>query len=121
MSYFVTQGKLEYFTNWCVLWLDPEIIRYYRSLVPKARQVQPPMYPTHISVVRLFEVYNPTNWKKHEGLQIDIVYGGVIYNDDTYYWLNAWSDDIGDIREELGLNRIRQPYDSYHITIGNTK
>lgn len=39
----------------------------------------------------------------------------------NYYYLESWSDMIGDLREKLGLTRYRVGFDSYHITIGNNK
>lgn len=101
--------------------LDDEIARMYRSLIPKYKKVCIPMHSFHLSVVRYFEKVKDEVWGKHGGRRIEIFYEDYIYEDDLYYWLNAQSDQVGDIREELGLPRIREGYNCYHLTIGNKK
>lgn len=109
-------------------WLDDEIARYYRSLLPKALGVCPPMRSAHVSIVRIFEdVPNKAEWGKHEGSVIGVIYCPSIQTDGIYYWLDCYSDEIGLIRRGLGLSTFRNIdyrypiYSSYHTTIGNTK
>jgi hypothetical protein len=110
--------------------IDQNISNYYRSLIPKYYNVKPQMYPAHITIVRLNKE-KPTkmeNWGKHEGKKIYFEYDTDVQRDDKYFWINAYSEDIGDIREELGLPRYRDDSlfggvkrNEYHITIGNVK
>ncbi len=115
-----TVGTLKYYNRTVQLHLDPDLIKYYRSLLPKAWYVKPPMADSHISVVRPFEEPNRLLWRKYEGERICVDYWLPVYTDGLYYWLDADSERIGDIREELGLVRYRIG-NCYHITIGNLK
>ena len=103
--------------------LDRTIQDYYLSLLPKSKDVQPQKYQTHVTVVRLNKEL-PTKmefWEKHANEIVEIKYIPIVYFDETYYFLKAFSDRIGDIREELELPRFRVGFDCYHITLGNTK
>ena len=85
------------------------------------------MYPSHISVVRKEVPKNMLAWRKYQGQEIAFEYDSVIYNDETYYWLNAYSSALENIRLELGLESLSKYTKSpdgkhkFHITIGNTK
>jgi len=103
--------------------IDPEIARYYKNFIPKCYYVQPQMYPAHITVVRKSRE-EPTNWEawgKYEGREISFSYNPKIYRDGSYFSMEAFSKDLEDIREELGLPRIRTGFDKFHITIANNK
>ena len=102
--------------------IDQQIAAYYLNLVPKYYSAQPQMYPAHITVVR-FGIEIPQNmsaWGKYSGSIIEFEYVPQVEMSRVYFYLNAFSDQIGDIREELGLPRFRFS-DHYHITIGNMK
>lgn len=124
-----TTGVLEYGPGMkAVVLLDPGIGAFYRSLVPKSYYVQMPMYQTHLTVVRLGieEVKNAEHWGKYQGEVVPITYDNIIWFDGTYFYLDAQSDRLGDIRVELGLPRFRfgdlgADRQCYHITIGNVK
>lgn len=110
--------------------IDQNISDYYRSLIPKYFYAKSQAYPAHITIVRTNKE-NPTNmeyWGKYEGEKINFEYDPIIQRDNKYFWLNAYSEEIGDIREELGLPRFRddtwyggEKRNEYHITIGNVK
>ena len=116
-------ATLQYYVNWAIAYIDPEIGRYYRSVIPAYFNVQPQMHRTHITVVRKDKeiVQNWGAWNKYPGRQIVFYYEPTIMHDETYFWIPAWSDEIGDIREELGLPRVREGYTEYHITLANIK
>lgn len=97
-----------------------DFINYYFSLIPFYERAQRQRYEAHITVVRVFESPNLDLWGKYEGEIIPFEYLPLIKFDGTYYYLDAYSNRVGDIREELGLPRFRMN-DSYHITIGNIK
>jgi uncharacterized protein YaeQ len=107
--------------------VDDEIGKFYRSLVPKYLAVKKPMYPTHISVVRNQMPVNLSAWRKYHEQEIVFDYDSYIYNDELYYWLNAYSKSLEDIRVELGLpstskyTRSPDGRHMFHITIGNLK
>lgn len=113
-------GTVECFSRWMVAWLDPEIIKYYRALLPKAWYVQSPQYSTHISIVRDFEKPNSL-WGKHQGKKVIVKYDLPVYFDGPYYWLDAYCPEIENIRIELGLQPFLGDFKCQHITVGNTK
>lgn len=120
---FEGQAKLTYYSDYAVAYIDKGIYDFYRWLIPKARKPQPQKYPPHITVVRR-SIEKPTvqdNWRKYEGQSVLFRYDGLIHTNGIYYWLDAWSDEIGRIREELGLGFYRPPFDRYHISLGNEK
>lgn len=108
--------------------VDPAIGPYYRSLVPKYIPIKPQLYPSHISVVRHEIPPNLEFWGKYEGEVIPFCYDNYIHNGKVYYWLNAFSKRLEEIRLELGLP-VDSPYTrppdglakTFHITIGNLK
>jgi len=115
-------GVLRYYDNWAVMLIDQQIVEYYFSLIPKYYYPQRQMYAAHMTVVRL-SVETPTNrsvWGKYEGEKIMFEYVPVVESGGAYFFLNAYSQRIGDIRVELGLLRFRFG-DHYHITVGNMK
>lgn len=125
---FTIEGTVRYYHNWCMAWLDDEIARYYRSLLPKALGVCPPIRPAHVSIVRLFEeVPNREDWGAYDGSAIRVTYYPSVQTDGIYYWLDVYSNEIGFIRRSLGLSTFRNTnpnypmYSCYHLTIGNTK
>jgi len=115
-------GVLRYYASWAILLIDQQVAEYYFSLIPKYYYAQRQMYDAHITVVR-FGVEVPTNmsvWGKYDGEKIMFEYVPVVESGGVYFFLNAYSERIGDIRVELGLPRYRFS-DHYHITIGNLK
>jgi hypothetical protein len=110
--------------------IDSGIVDLYLALIPKwvgtpARQ----KYPPHISVVRKEpDLPNPEKWGLHEGKEIAFAYSPVVRKGTVYWWLNAFSKELEEVRLELGLpvsspyTRPPEGYDKcFHITIGNSK
>lgn len=126
---FYSTGKLAYFTDpyKLIVEVDQNISDYYRSLIPKYIPVKKQMYNAHISVVRNETPINIDMWGKYDALPLTFEYESFIYNDELYYWLNAYSAELEEIRIELGLTKmsdITRPPDhsnKFHITIGNLK
>lgn len=107
-----------------ILNIDQGIVDYYRNLIPKYHGVQPQKHAGHVTVVRT-NLEQPTNmaaWGKHQGETVSFEYNPEIQHDGTYWFLNAASQRIGEIREELGLPRFRfADRHYYHISLGNNK
>ena len=108
--------------------VDPQLARYYRSLVPKYVGLNGSRYPAHISVVRKEFPPNLSVWGKYEGEEIVFSYDTDIKIGKVYYWLNAFSTRLEEIRIELGLptsSEYTRPPEGFikcwHITIGNLK
>lgn len=126
---FQSCGKLIYSSNpyKLIVDCDNEISFYYRSLIPKYLKVQKTRYSAHISLVRKEIPINLEYWRKYHNQNIVFQYESYIYNDELYYWLNAYSPRLEKIRHELGLTKtsaITKSPDGrhkFHITIGNLK
>lgn len=107
--------------------VDPEIVRLARALVPKAVRLNRSKYAPHITVIRNEAVPNMALWGQHEGAFVEFEYEPAVHNDDTYYWLRAFSPRLVQLRLELGLfessewSRAPDGFESFHVTIGNQK
>jgi hypothetical protein len=114
--------------NWCVLEVDREITRYYRALLFKSKHIRlcQPAWDAHVSIVRGEYIPNMAKWKYNQSTSIAISYdptqihqtkSGRLDNDTgDFYYIPIYSDDINNIRKQLGL----PTYDEYHLTIGRT-
>lgn len=126
---FKSSGMLKYFNDpyKLILEVDQGISDFYRKLIPKYIKLNKQLYGAHISIVRKEIPSNINKWKKYQNRIIEFEYENIIYNDETYYWLNAYSSNLEYIRKELGLqttSEITRSPDGkhkFHITIGNTK
>lgn len=106
---------------------DQELSNFYRSLIPFWFNIKRPMWGAHISIVRNIIPINLQFWNKYQDTEIEFEYEPIIYNDETYYWLNCYSPKLEEIRVELGM----KPYGDvtvspgglhkFHMTIGNLK
>lgn len=115
-------ARLEYYTNYAIAWTDRQIGEYYYSLLPKYLHVQRQKEHSHITVCRKdIETPDYTYWRYREREVIEFTYDGILYHDDLYVWLDVYSEEIGEIREMLGLSRMRDGFDCYHLTIANLK
>lgn len=128
---FQSNGILNYGPGLrAILIIDQGISDFYRSLIPKYYNAKPQKYRAHITVVRNYKE-TPTKlefWEKYQGKTISFLYYNNIQTDGTYFWLNVQSEEIGNIREELGLPRFRDDrkfggflHNEYHVTIANVK
>ena len=111
-----------------ILEVDPGITSFYCSLIPKHITLNPQRYAAHISVVRKEQSVNMNYWGLYEGQQVEFEYETYIYHGKVYWWLNAFSTRLEEIRLELGLpvtSEYTRPPDGFvkcfHITLGNTK
>ena len=111
-----------------IVTVDPEIYRYYFSLIPKYIDIQPQLYPAHISVVRKESVIDLSHWQLHDNEVIEFYYDSVIKHGEVYWWLDAFSIQLEQIRVELGLSIEEhytippEPfYKTFHISLGNSK
>ena len=128
---FHSSGKLVYSDDGrrVVVEVDPEIARYYRSLIPKSIKWQVPLYTPHITVVRtgLEGIYDKSLWGHCNGEVIRFNYDPYICIGNKYIWLDAHSSRLTEIRGDLGLPRKRIPHPlgtgvpCFHITIANMK
>lgn len=120
----MVEGKatLKYYPNWAIAYVDKGLGDYYYALCPKYWYLQRPKTPPHITVVRKdIEIPSYDNWGFHDGDEIYFNYEPIVWRDELYAWIDVYSDEIGNLREVLGLPRIRKGFTCYHLTIGNFK
>jgi hypothetical protein len=107
--------------------VDPEIARLARWFVPKHIDLLKPRYAPHITVVRREVPTQLDKWGLYEGRIVAFKYETFARNDETYWWLRVFSDDLAEVRRELGLagyGRTSMAPDlkrCYHMTFGNMK
>lgn len=115
-----TSAEIKVYPSWVVAYTCPDLARYYLSLIPKYYYVKSQMYPAHITIVRKdVETADLTRCGASGIIQIE--YSSDIQTNGIYWWLDVWSDDIIQIRRNLGLCDYRLGFDRYHLTIGNCK
>jgi hypothetical protein len=111
-----------------ILEVDPDLAYFDRAMIPKHISINPQKYAPHISVVRNEHCVNMEYWGKYEGEQIEFKYSNYIHNGEVYWWINAFSAKLEEIRIELGLpvsSLYTIPPNGYlkcfHITLANSK
>lgn len=108
--------------KWGVILTVPQsIIRYYQEWIRKElnTHVNNPAWNAHITITKNQEPTNKAAWKKHAGRVITFEYDPEFKMSDKYFWLPVKSNELSDIRVELGLEPL--PYVPFHITIANLK
>ena len=125
---FKSVGKLVYSPRRCVVEIDDGIARFYRALIPKSQKWLKPMYDPPITVVRTgIESVDESLWGYMDGSNIDFKYDPYIWIGRKYIWLDAFSKELEEVRENLGLPKQRMPHplgmdhSCFHITIANMK
>ena len=120
---YFSEGSLRYSDTplKLVVEVDSEIVRYYRSFIPKCYSINKPKYGAHISVVRKEIPPNMDKWGKYEGKTIQFEYENIINFAEPYFWIDAYCQFLVDLRIELGLIGIKFNSKAFHITLANIK
>jgi hypothetical protein len=86
-------------------------------------QPRTPRYPAHVTVVRDIKefVVNKGRWFEKEGHRVGFCYAQGIGLSSKYAWINCYSIELENIRQELGLPRVRRGFECFHCTIANFK
>lgn len=114
--------KVEMTQHKIVALIDEGIVEFYYNMIPAHFIARRSLYRPHITIVRTgkekcdFDVA-----QKFEGRAVKFEYDGIIKFDTPYFYLEVWSEEIGKIRQELGLPKFRNGFQCYHITIANVK
>lgn len=92
-----------------------DLCEYYQWFIFKKFGVKlhSPMFGTHVTIVKPEEIDKNNLWKKYENEIINVKYGNIERHWE-FWSLNIISEDIVDIRRELGLNLFYR----LHMTIG---
>lgn len=102
---------------WMIATVDGDFTEYYAWHVNKRTGLlfQKPAWGAHISVIRGEEPLN-NKWMLHDGKEIVVQYDPDLRTNGEHWWANVKSEQLLDIREELGLTRIGEF--GLHMTIG---
>jgi len=113
-----------------VAYINQEISDYYFSMIPSWKSANRQKYPAHITIIRSNRE-TPSRkelWGKYSGTKIDFYYQPYVHEGTVYYWINCFSEEMEEIRRELGLPVVEQFTDppagfakTFHSTIGNKK
>jgi len=103
---------------WLILRTDPEIVNYYQHWLKQNYDLQfeKTVWGSHISVNRGVAPKYKDLWKKYQGEKIEFTYSNSIYRKHWFFCVDAQSERLMEIREELGLSKL--PPAGFHITIG---
>lgn len=108
---------------WLILDCDPELGRLMRHFYRQSRcntvTPQPPLWGTHVSVIRGEEPSHLTHWKRLAGVEVEIEYAPDVRQTYDYLWVPAWCPAALEHRAELGLPA--EPDLPLHLTFGNLK
>lgn len=126
---FLHYNHIEGYGYKLIVNLDQSVVDFYRKLIPKYYYASPQRYNAHISVVRKEVPQDLSNWGKREGESIPFFYSNYIHHGTVYFWLNAFSKELEELRRELGLEVDRHPncnppdgfIKCFHISLANCK
>jgi hypothetical protein len=126
---FKSIGKLLYHNDpyKLIVEVDEAISDYYQSFMPKYIEYNKQRYTAHISVIRKEIIPNMDLWGKYNLQDIEFEYENYIYISPNFFWLNVYSEELENIRFELGMSRTSEITRSpdgrhkFHITLGNFK
>lgn len=108
---------------WLIIECDPELGRYLRYQFSiktyHTKNIQAPLWGTHISVIRNEEPPIKTHWKKYQAQKIVFTYQSDIQETEGYLWVPVQCELALKHRESLGLSL--EPPLPLHLTIGNLK
>lgn len=106
---------------WVILDCDPELGRLLRHFYQQSRfrtvNPQPPLWGTHVSVIRGEEPPDKAKWKARNGLSVPMEYELTVWETRGYLWVPVWCPAANDLRTELGLPP--EPTPTIHLTFGN--
>jgi hypothetical protein len=126
---FTSKGKLHYEDEEyrLVLKLDQDIADYYLRLIPATRRAYRQGWRAHITVVRpgIDEVGKIRYWGDYQNEEVEFIYSPNLEMGRGFYWFNAWSKRLEEIRSELGLYNVsKYPLipdgykKTFHCTVG---
>lgn len=107
--------RIEKSGHWVTAWMDPEILNYYFTLIPKYYRVKKSGWKAHATVIRPED--NPVignDWGKYEGEIVHLIYDPYLWVDDErgIWWINLWCQKMDQIRVESNCtitSRITKP------------
>lgn len=117
---FESKAKVEYHSEWVIAVCDSQLLDYYRWWVKLKTGVtlSRPKHGAHISIVR-GDMETGTWTRNMDGETIKFHYKGDLECHANYIWLPVWGEDLGKVREKVGLTRV--PGKPFHMTVGTVE
>lgn len=113
----IDYNDTEFKPGWLIVLICTDLAKYYGRF----RKMALPARGPHITFVagEKEEVQFDFNiLKQYHGRRVDFEYDNIVYTNGRAFWLEVKSKQLDDIREELGLKKMKW---SLHATIGNIK
>lgn len=114
-------GKLRFGNTNVVVDIDQAVCNYYFALIPKYYCASPQMWRAHITVVRTGIETWPRCMNFLDGSEIAFSYENTVRYVPPYFFIRVYSDQIGRIRQSMGMTFYSRRFDCFHITVANTK
>lgn len=127
---FTSYGHLHYDDSdgfRLTLRVSQDLSDYYRVLIPPYYGVGKQGWAAHITVVRpgFDEPGKIRYWGDYESEKVEFIYSPYLESGKGFYWFNAWSKRLEEIREELGLTNVSKfallptgYKKTFHCTVG---
>jgi hypothetical protein len=110
-------GTKHYEPWWGLARCDSQLSDYYAWLLERhGIEVETTnLWGTHVSVLKGEAPLRPEHWGKYEGFEVELHYNHLVrYDNGKHAWVDVYSDDLSEIRQELGF--VAKPW--YHLTVG---
>ena len=103
---------------WAIVKTDEGIIEYYKKQIRDHFDLkfEKTVWGSHISAIRGEEPLKKELWNKYPKEKISFTYSNRIYRKHYFFCVDAYSERLEQIREELGLSKL--PKFGFHLTIG---
>lgn len=127
MSLYKSSGEIYFYPKkysnkaWSIVNCEIGIVEYYQFWLKKLYgiKLQTPKHGAHITCIREEQIEDDvydTLWTKYQDKTILFEYSNEIVTNGEHFWLPVISEELFDIREEMGL--VRKGEFGLHLTIG---
>jgi len=105
---------------WALLVCDKGIADYYAWFLKRygieVNTASP--WGTHISIIKGDCPPDLADWGKHEGEEMRFEFKNFVrYDNGKHAWLDVYSQDLSDFRQDLGLSEKKW----FHLTVGRLR
>lgn len=122
MAIYQTKGRVQYSSATddylrVSVAVDPGLVKYYADKAAKNLELSKSNAIVVVNVHKTSPI-DLENWYLWENDIMEFSYNSDVCHSDKYYWLEIFSKDFGDIREELGLPKIKNRRVCFYLSLG---